>query len=442
MKKLLVASVVLGLAGLGFSAVSHAKAPKWKFLRWSEDWSKYEVENYKKAKLSEDGEVWVSLGGHMRYRGESWTNFGFNKKNDDVFHVVRATGHADFHFGKKARVFVELKTANATDRDLPGGRRPLDVDTFALQQAFVDYELKPSLRLRIGRQSFSFGKQRLISPLPWGNSLRTWDGVRLDYKGDNWTTTAFASQFAPVRLYEVNKASENHKLNGLYLASKKSPFTKDFYLYHASDNGDMNLYTLGSLMNWKRDAWNLNLELALQMGDSAGDKDVSAAMMGTELGFNVNGSFIKKLFVGLDYGSGDGNPGDGDHETFNQLYPLGHAYLGFADHIGRMNVRAVTVGMIAKPSAQATLRLALQSFYKDNKNDNIYNAGGGILRPAAASKGERHIANELDLTLVYALNKDLKFLFGASYLSSGDAIEASGVDEDVKFAYWQANYMF
>ena len=26
----------------------------------------------------------------------------------------------------------------------------------------------------------AFGKQRLVSPLPWGNTLRTWDGLRVD----------------------------------------------------------------------------------------------------------------------------------------------------------------------------------------------------------------------------------------------------------------------
>ena len=35
-------------------------------------------------------------------------------------------------------------------------------------------------------------------------------------------------------------------------------------------------------------------------------------------------------------GSGDDEPG-GDVETFNQLFPLGHAYFGYIDLIGRQN---------------------------------------------------------------------------------------------------------
>ena len=36
------------------------------------------------------------------------------------------------------RVYVEGKSALATDRDLSGGRRPLDEDSLDLQNAFLD----------------------------------------------------------------------------------------------------------------------------------------------------------------------------------------------------------------------------------------------------------------------------------------------------------------
>ena len=73
--------------------------------------------------------------------------------------------------GSNFRIFAEVKTANSTNRDLPGGKRPLDVDTLALQQAFFDYKIDKS-RFRIGRQALSFGKQRLVSS-PFINSSKS-----------------------------------------------------------------------------------------------------------------------------------------------------------------------------------------------------------------------------------------------------------------------------
>ena len=156
----------------------------WSFLRQNENWENYYNNDFKHIKLNEKGDYWLSVGGHVRYRGELWRNSVFNETNNDVFHLGRATLHADFHLGSNFRIFTEVKTANSTDRDLPGGKRALDVDTLALQQAFVDYKINKS-RFRIGRQALSFGKQRLVSPLPWGNTLRTWEGARYDYFGES-----------------------------------------------------------------------------------------------------------------------------------------------------------------------------------------------------------------------------------------------------------------
>ena len=38
-----------------------------------------------------------------------------------------------------------------------------------------------------------------------------------------------------------------------------------------------------------------------------------------------------KLGTAFHLGSGDDDPADGVHGTFDQLYPLGHAYYGYMD---------------------------------------------------------------------------------------------------------------
>ena len=51
--------------------------------------------------------------------------------------------------------------------------------------------------------------------------------------------------------------------------------------------------------------------------------------------------------LGVDMASGDDDPRDGTTETFDHLFPLGRAYLGFIDVVGRQNIMDVraTVGM-------------------------------------------------------------------------------------------------
>ncbi|WP_419811188.1 alginate export family protein [Bacterioplanoides sp.] len=434
-------SLPLGMAHASTSGASN-QAPAFSFLRANEDWSRYYNNDYKHVKLNSSGDNWVSFGGHVRYRGEFWRNLGFNDDNDDIFHLARATGHADFHFGEKVRLFTEIKSAGATERDLPGKRRTLDVDTLALQQAFVDYQFTPEARLRLGRQALSFGKQRLVSPLPWGNTLRTWDGVRLDYNSGGWNTAVFATQFVPVRKFEFNQAEDDIAFNGIYSSGVLSKATKtDLYWLNLQNTDDQNIHTLGGRINHKGSGWDLDVEAAAQTGTDAADNDVSAWMLGSELGFSVTSGALKRYFVGLDYGSGDDDLSDDNNGTFNQLFPLGHAYLGFADHIGRRNVLAGNIGLILKPMAKLTTRVQLHTFYKAEKEDAVYNAGGAAL-PGTANSEDTHIADELDVVVSYAYTKQVKFSGGVSYLMAGDVIEERDNDDDVIFAYWSANYNF
>jgi hypothetical protein len=125
------------------------------------------------------------------------------------------------------------------------------------------------------------------------------------------------------------------------------------------------------------------------------------------------------------------------------LFPLGHAYLGFADFIGRRNITAVNVGANFKISPKVTARAAIHSFYKTEKEDAVYNAGGGVIRAALADGGgSAHIGNELDLTLNYAISRNLAAQFGLVYFQTGDVVEETGSDANTRFAYWQLNYVF
>ncbi len=188
-------SVILGFCCVALLGPLHGQQgknrPTYKFLRQNENWSVVaegpsRTEDFfdpvKHVPLNESGSIWVSFGGHYRVRMESWDNFGFSdaEGRDDLFVNTRLLLHADIRVGDHVRFYVEGKTALATDRNLPGGRRPFDIDTADLLNAFVDLSVPVSdagdFTFRVGRQELLFGKQRLVSPLPWGNSLRTFEG--------------------------------------------------------------------------------------------------------------------------------------------------------------------------------------------------------------------------------------------------------------------------
>ena len=180
-----------GPGGAARETAATFERPRPQFLRFNEDWSALAgvpaeartdfFDPIKHVRLSADASFWASFGGSGRVRVENWRNFQFGSPevSDDTFALSRVLLHGDFRLGERARVFLQGKSANATDRNLPGGRRDVDVDSLDIEQAFVDvhFNLGPSASviLRPGRQALQFGKQRLVSPLPWLNNLRRWD---------------------------------------------------------------------------------------------------------------------------------------------------------------------------------------------------------------------------------------------------------------------------
>jgi len=440
--------------------------PKYSFLRHNEDWSGFAgqdtsqtgdlFDSIKYIPLSDDGSVWVSLGGHIRIRTESWGRFGFGAatNHNDNFTLARLAVHSDIHFGKNFRVFLEGKTAGSTRRDLPGGHRTLDVDSLALEQAFFDLTLpsskgEASLTIRGGRQALLFGKQRLVSPLPWSNTLRRWDGVSLIIKTrDGWKITGFYAQFVPVQKYTFNDADAQTEFSGIYATNKADGIDLYWLYLDKSDTtivfngtmGDEQRHTVGGRLWGKSQdkVFDYDIEGAYQFGD-VGSADISAYMLAVELGLNLKGGL--RVHFGFDYASGDEKASDSKVETFNHLFPLGHAFLGYIDTIGRQNILDFSAGVTLKPIDKLIMKLTGHFFYRADDSDSLYNAGGGIAR-AGGTGLDRKVGQEIDLTLKYPFTRHITGTLGYSHFFADTFLEQSGAHKDIDFLYLIMQYTF
>lgn len=445
-----------------------APRPELKLQRADENWSAFTApaeggelwDPIKNIRLSED--VSLSFGGDLRFRLEHWENFGFAEPNDDTFLLGRLLLHADLRAGEHFRAFVQGKSAFLVDeRDLPGGARTLDVDTLDLQQGFADIMLplgeapRRSVKLRLGRQELSFGRQRLVSPLPWSNTMRSWDAARVILTLDTWRVDAFYSRFAAIQKYEFNDWELGPDFWGVHATGPlgKGPTVPSADLYYFGldtrgsafngDSGEETRHTLGARLFGKLGSGGLgyDTEAAYQLGE-VGSADISAFMLAAELAYApAETAWSPRFWLNADYASGDNAAGDGDIGTFNQLFPLGHAFFGHQDFIGRQNLIAASFGASAKPIAALLLRAELLSFWRADTDDAVYNAGGGVLRPAGVSD-ESHVGIELDLTATYMFDSHTSLEAGYAHFFSGKFIEDSGASEDIDWFYAQLSYRF
>ena len=411
--------------------------------------------------LTRDGCVWVELGGRQRLRFEVWDDFAFGDggtaQTSDSFLLSRTLAHADLHLGPRARIYVEGKSALSSDRDLPGGERALDVDDLDLQQAYAQVSSAPGgaaspiVKLRVGRQELTFGAQRLISPLDWSNTRRTFEGMSVIAEVTNCKLIGFWSRFVPVRPHDFNRAVNETELWGLY-GTGEALFADTFDLYwlgtsrdSAAFNGTFGReerHTLGTRMKGDIDASNFDYEMegAYQFGE-LGDSEVNAGMWTAELGYRFKEvTMTPRPYVGFDYASGDDSRG-GRVGTFNQLFPLGHAYLGYIDAVGRQNVLDYRIGCSIEPASRTTAAVDLHVFRRVDRDDALYNAGGAVIR-AGSGVSEKDIGAELDLTLKHRFSEHTNLLVGYSHFFAGQFIEDSGPAHDIDFAYTAIEYSF
>ena len=429
-------------------------------LRQNEDWSSLAGHDLKKTgnsadpikyvPLSDDGEAWVSFGGQARFRLEGWNNYDFNPQFNDTYLLTRIRLHADIHANQYFRFFAEMKSAFSTDRDLPGGKRPLDVDELDLQQAFADIFVpvgdSSKFTFRVGRQMLLYGVQRLVSPLDWSNTMRTWQGLEGIYNVGNWKFSGFWTQYVPVKKYEFNTAFSDEQLAGFYGtgAPGSTGLGKDIYwLYRERKELESRRHTVGGRLFGKVGGtdFDYDIEAAYQAGD-VGSKDVEAFMVGSKIGYLfADTRFQPRAYIGFDYGSGDDDPNDGKIQTFNQLYPLGHLYLGYIDLIGRQNIVSGNIGTTFKPMDKLTTEVTGLFFWRATEEDALYNAGGIALRPGAPGTS-KEVGQELDILLTYAHSVHTTMLFGYSHFFPGEFITQTGPDDPIDFFYVSWQYTF
>lgn len=476
----LAVAVGLGLAGAGpLRAEGPAPAPAqapvnkpvkkpappkaYDVLRYREDWSalrdkpvgaRCDLADRLKA-LRLGGCAWLDLGGQVRLRYESFENFNLQPAPaaDDDWLLTRVRLHANLVLGRHLRLFAEGIFADQEEREL--GPRPVDENDPDLLNLFVE-GMTPlacgTAGLRVGRQELLFDRQRLVGPLDWGNTRRTFEGVLAWWKDARWRVDAFYVQPVLVDADDLDEADDATDFAGVHatLTPRKGVTCAAFAYYLRRDaatylgvTDEEQRFTLGVYAAGPipRTALDYDLEAAYQAG-TFGDGDISAWMVSAELGWKpCVRCFEPRLALGFDYASGDDDGPGGDLGTFQQLFPTGHLWFGWVDLIGRQNVLAGRVTATLKPLPKLTLRADYHVIARAEEADAAYNAAGGVLRAPLGSDAT-DVLREVDLVLTWQASRSLVVEGGGGRAFAGDFLEATGASEDVDFLYLSTTFTF
>jgi hypothetical protein len=419
-----------------------APRPEYRVTRFDEDWSVLQggaerggLDALKYVSLADSSAIYLSIGGQLRYRMEGVRNFLLDDapERSDEFGLTRALLHADLHLSWPLRVFLEGKQAVAHGRDLPGGTRPLDQDEWELQNAFVDVACcgpAPVAGLRIGRQELLLGSQRLLSPLDWTNTRRTFEGAKLTGRFEGFVLDAFWTRPVIIRLDAANTRDDDAVFTGItFRPATPGSIAWETYLLRLEQGegtrlwgreGEHDRITIGgrAAKALGSGATRVEIEGAWQGGTLA-DETISAFFVASDITRSFAALWSRPtLGVGLDYASGDDAPEDGRAGTFHQLFPLAHAFAGYMDILGRQNLTEIRAVATAAPAAPLQLRLSGHHFLRASDADGAYAVGGGELRPAAGL-AERSIGSEVDMLATFRASPHSRLEVGYGHFFPG-----------------------
>ena len=360
----------------------------------------------------------LTIGSQLRLRTESRRNAKFDGArpgNDEDYLLSRFRFDLTWQPSDRVAGVVELQDARIHgERAISETRTPnIFADQLDIHQAYLDVGSPVSgslpVTLRIGRQKLVYGSQRMVSPLEWVNTARVFDGARIRVgAGPDRKLDAFATRLVPVTPTGLNDHGPtgsrmfNSQLHGVYYtdtALVAGAAVEGYWLLRRAARLDDAVHTIGTRIETRPGSWAFDAELAAQTG-SYGGLDQRAALV------HVGGSYTTalpgrlKLGAAFNLGSGDDDPADGVHGTFDQLYPLGHAYYGYMDLFALQNLRNTEVTAEAALPGRARLRVALQDFALVAPGaDAWYNVGGAVVHRSADATISSHVGNELDITI-------------------------------------------
>lgn len=421
-------------------------------------------DSLKNIKLAE--EVTLSFGGSVRTRYELQKNYDFDNHaaGQGTFWLLRTRLSMDFNYADTVRLFAEGQDSRIHDHDArtrPGAITFFE-DQFDVHQLFVD--IKPMgadgpLTLRAGRQELNYGDQRLIGSFAWNNVGRPYDGLKLTYEQGKAKVDAFylhplspPADIERVSLDDTDWSSHLYGLYGQITALPDHVLEPYFIVHHEHDRTIVDskgrldnyiTYTAGTRFVGKWSNLDYGVEGAGQWGHWGDDSHRAWAAHG-RAGYTASMIPWKpRLGAEYNFASGDGDPTDNEHETFDNLFPTNHLHYGYMDFMNWSNMHNLRLNLKVKPLEKLALIVDYHFFWLDQPTDAWRNAGGVPLRPVdPTGKSGDYLGREIDFTAKYTINKHLNVAGGVAKFFPSDYVRNTGAHDSPEWAFVQLALSF
>ncbi|HLV51679.1 MAG TPA: alginate export family protein [Flavobacterium sp.] len=340
----------------------------------------------------------------------------FLQKNEKPASLISQRTQLNLNLNKEEyQIYLSLKSNGVWgENDLAASHNKTTVSIF---EAWVNYPLNSKISVKLGRQKLSYDNQRILGALDWAQQGLNHDAVVFQYKNQNLEIhSGYALSNTSESLEKRPYTALNYK-NMQYVWLHTNA-TKDIAMsflvlntgYEAEKptNNFKTEYhqTLGTFLKYQSDKWTVSSAFYAQTGTlNLQKKEAYNAFADVQYQWTNQ----LKSSVGYEYLSGTtpGNPST-VNRSFAPLYGTNHIFNGAMDYFNngtfQNSVGLHDLYVTGKLQADKwNLEITPHIFHADK---NILNTTGEKL-PSL-------LGTEIDLTVVYQIQKDVKITAGYS----------------------------
>jgi hypothetical protein len=380
----------------------------------------------------------MRIGVEHRGRLEGFSGGGFAENREDVYWLNRFRITTRFAVKPWLSATVQGQDARVEGRNGAITGAPFR-DQFDLRLAHVDagnFE-KSRFAVRVGRQELAFGDQRVVGPVSWLNTARSFDAVRGVFRHKKVRVDGFAASVVAIQMDDINRSGGGNYFYGAdapLMVLPRGGILEPYEFVRTAENvrteagaaGDLTSSTSGvRAVGTFSDHIDYNIEAAIQRG-SLGHDTISAwaghALVGRTIPI---ASKMYRAFGEYNFASGDDTPTDGVRGTFDQLYPTAHDKYGLADQVGWKNIHHLRAGLETRVHPKLMLGGGYHSFWLASRTDALYSAASAVIARIPTGAPNRHVGQELDIQATYTPSPRIQLHGGYAHIFTGAFLKAA-----------------
>lgn len=405
--------------------------------------------------LDEQLPSWIGFGLEERLRGESMVNQSFKRDDVDTYLLNRWRFLMQIKPTSWLRIVGQLQDARAWWQQPP--LQPPNTNRFDLKLAYAEFGNPEDqwISVRVGRQLINYNNT-IIADSEWRGQGRSYDAAVTNLHYQKLRLGIFAASAVVPMDEGISHHQEGNNIYGMYgnLDNLIVPTSslEPFVLWRVDPSVSVETKSKATTGHENEQAYGVRWKgLALRNfdysfegireGGTDGSNDIRA--WGTTDGIAYRFAPVPwkpRVFAQYDYASGDKNPHDGVHSTFDTMYPTAHDRFGITDQFGWQNIKVIRTGVTVEPHNRWTVTAQWLDFWLVSATDALYNtSGGAIVRDSLGTDGT-HIGTEADTYTWYELNRHVNIGVGVGHIFPGKFLKLTEKGPDFTYPYFALNF--